>query len=114
MANEIHQALIAYGTGKMSGEITRVTSEELPNGYYRYHAHFKDSDPIVIRKKATRLYENAFLYSTPHGNGSGLLALFGFGKKPDSYRKLLKVFPIKAANLSWGRTWYEHEEQGLD
>jgi hypothetical protein len=80
----------ANGPGKM----TRVTSEALPNGYYRYHAHFENSDPVVIRKKATRLYENAFYYSDKSGNGSGLLVHFTFGKKPASYRKLLRAFPI--------------------
>jgi hypothetical protein len=77
------------------GQVVKVTATRLTqSGYYRYHAHLVNGNTVVVRKKATRLYANAFLYRDATGNGSGLLAHFGFGKKPATHRHLVRTFPI--------------------
>ena len=80
---------------KLHKEIIQVTAVELKGGYYRYLALMPDGGRIVVRNKATRLYEKAFVYDDRSGNGSGLMAHFSFGKNPASYRNLLKTFTIE-------------------
>ena len=67
-----------------------------PSGV-KYVAFFKDGSEVVVRAKATRLYEKAFLYNLWVASGkSGLAGHFSFGKSPASYyaKNVVKVFPV--------------------
>jgi hypothetical protein len=71
-----------------------VTAVKIKHGY-KYLALMPDGGRIVVRRRATRLYDYAFVYETGSGNGLGPVRYFSFGKNPDSYRKLIKTFKVK-------------------
>ena len=81
-----------------------VQAKEIKGGY-QYSAVMSSGEKLVLRKKATRLYENAFFYSEQPSSGSNdLLAnSFSYGKKPitQSYAgDLLKTFKVELKNDS--------------
>lgn len=76
-------------------QVVKVTAIPLKGGYWKYLALMPDGGRIVVRRKATRLYQNAFVYSDRSGNDMGPGAHFSFGKNPASYRNLLKTFKIE-------------------
>lgn len=63
--------------------IKRVTVETLTKGF-RYYAHLDDGDVVVVRAKATRRYENLFLWDHKANNGAspGLGEYCTMGKNP--------------------------------
>lgn len=85
-------------------EIRSVTAKEMfaaTTGKfkgYRYTAHTKDGTEIVVRKSATRLYENAFFfdshvnYSVKDDSMAGRVTL---GKKAPGYDGLIRTITIK-------------------
>jgi len=68
-------------------DIIKVIAED-KGSYWRYWAIYEDGSKAVIRKKATRLYANAFQYSFNINSGptpGSLGAQFTFGKNPSKY-----------------------------
>lgn len=78
------------------GNIINVKAIEKKNGKYMYVAISEDGAETVLRKTATRLYENAFYYERPVASGSnGLAAHFLYGKnKPCSCGEPSKIFKV--------------------
>ncbi len=71
-----------------TNEISSVIAERLPSGMYRYVAVTDQGEREVIRKKATKAYEKAFLYNRTVCTGpapGSLASVFTFGKKPGAY-----------------------------
>ena len=66
-------------------KITAVMASEIKNGF-TYWAE-SEGGIIPLRKKATRLYANAFYYGDQKvtGGSSGLAGHFLYGKKAPSY-----------------------------
>ena len=78
---------------------TKVEAKEIKGGY-QYSAVMKSGEKLVLRKKATRLYDNAFFYSLqPSSGSSDLLAnSFSYGKKAITAPyagELLKTFKVE-------------------
>ena len=75
--------------------ILKVVVEEITGGY-RYYAITTDGERILLRKKATRSYHNAYMYRRKVGPGKGFAEYFTYGKNPSSHCKglLYKTFNI--------------------
>jgi len=68
------------------------------NAGYSYTAEFDDGTTQIIRKKATRLYENAFMYGdiADIATATNLSHFFSFGKKPAAWWfDLTKSFKVE-------------------
>ena len=79
-------------------EVKSVTATEIKGGY-RYTAIMKSGAKKILRKKATRLYENAFLFSGTPASGSKdeLVNSFSYGKNPSSNNygmTILGTYPV--------------------
>ena len=76
--------------------IINVKAIEKKNGKFMYVAISEDGGETVLRKTATRLYENAFYYEKPVASGSnGLASHFLYGKnKPSSCGEPSNIFKV--------------------
>lgn len=77
--------------------IERVEAREVKGGF-SYHAIMKDGTEVLLRKKATRKYANAFAFEyggkSNYRNGE-LAGYFAYGIKPNKYDgPVVKIFPI--------------------
>tara|TARA_R110000772_G_scaffold83288_2_gene176103 strand:+ start:709 stop:1056 length:348 start_codon:yes stop_codon:yes gene_type:complete len=78
-------------------KIVSVVADELKSGNFKYSAIYQDGTKEVIRKSATRLYQNAFGYleEQPCSSKPGLGDFFTFGIKAASgYGGEIKSFPV--------------------
>ena len=79
----------------MSKSIIKVEAAELKNGKFSYTATYDDGTTELLRKAATRLYANAFMYEQiANWNTTGANQYFTYGMKPTPGNGIAKVFPI--------------------
>lgn len=77
-------------------EFKKVIAIDLgQNKGWSYFGILANGEKIQLRKKATRLYENAFQSESNSGVGQGLAGYFSYGKKPSSWALPVKTYVIK-------------------
>ena len=98
-SSKVNAKMGGYVLSFDENEIVAVEAMQVKGGY-QYAAITKNGSRIVLRKKATRLYEKAFFYNGEASSASPnrFTNSFTYGKKPcqnADYYKLLKTFIVK-------------------
>lgn len=81
----------------METGIIEVRATKKTNGTYMYTGIREDGSTVALRKTATRLYQNAYLYASAVASGSkGLAAYFLYGKNQPAaaYGQPVKTFRV--------------------
>ena len=85
----------------ITAAVKSVTAKRLPDGGYSYSATFAlhgEQVTMIVRKKATNLYDKAYIYARPITRVKGIASFITFGTSPwaESEQWLRSVIPVSA------------------
>ena len=85
----------------ITAAVKSVTAQRLPDGGYSYSATFAlrgEQVTMIVRKKATNRYDNAYIYARPITRVKGIASFITFGRGPwaESEQWLRAVIPVSA------------------